>query len=61
MNQTERPQHLPGCNGTEEYGPCAACQWARETLLMIDAWNRWRALFKRVPRDSSRPQGMGQG
>jgi hypothetical protein len=57
--ETEQPPHKAGCDGTEEYGPCAGCRWVRETLLEIDSWNRWMDLFRWVP--NWRYSGWGRG
>jgi len=57
--ETDQPPHLDGCDGTEQYGPCAACQWAREITFQIDAWNRWMALFRHVP--NWQHSGWGRG
>lgn len=48
--------HRTGCDETGANDACAACR-----LIEIEAWNRWLALFTRVPADIWRPQGMGHG
>lgn len=58
-SRLEPPPHKAGCDGTEEYGPCAGCQWAREILLEIDAWNRWMGLFRHVPNWQCSGWGCG--
>lgn len=50
MTTDQPPAHSEGCDGTEILGRCAGCTWLREYLLDIEAWNRFVALFKNVPR-----------
>jgi hypothetical protein len=43
----------------EYYGPIL--QPPNDEVLDGEAWQRFVALFRHVPADSWRPQGMGQG
>lgn len=54
-----QPQHIAGCDRTEEFGPCAGCRWQQERGFEWDAWQRWLALFRWAPRGAWEGRGWG--
>ncbi len=56
MTTEKPPLHRMDCDGR---GQCAGCEWFRERLAEINAWNKFYALFSWVHWSASTGRGQG--